>query len=88
MPRDRGSDEPRDVNKTIHFRPDPPSRGGRARKKHVPAVASSDETRVGLCGSGHVWQPASYKTAPEERRKQRNVSMVTVRTGVREVVRG
>lgn len=54
MLQDRGSDESRDVNQTIDFQPVPSLRDQRALKKHVLAAASSDETRVELCGSGRA----------------------------------
>ena len=70
MLQDHGSGEPRDVNQTIDLQAVPPSQG--QRKKHVLAVASSDETRVERYGSGHVEQPVSYRVIPEkEREKER-----------------
>ena len=87
MLQDHESSERRVVSQTIGFQPDPPSGGRRARTRHVLVAASSDETRVELYGSGHVLQPANYRMIRKGGRKVHNVSRVTMRAGVRGVVR-
>jgi len=65
MLQDRGSRESRGVNETVEPRLVLQSRRERIGERHILVVASPDETRVDLYGSGHVWQPVTREVIPK-----------------------